>query len=529
MTNLLTEARRFRTFAGDLWRYLGCEFPPEECRALLAAQLRDRERTFLELLERAVYARPASPYRALLLRVGAEHGDVAALVRDLGLEDALGRLHERGIYLTLEEFTGHRAIVRPGGFELPTRHEDFDNPVLRRGYAAMSGGSRRAPRRTMVDFGHFVHHTAYQRLYLEAFELYGRPAVIWRPAPPAKSGFSNALRTLRLGVPVEWYAQNRSGFRDVAFQDWLALRAALVATRLRGPALPFPHHVPLDRAEVVARRLAELAAAGTPAVFQAPGGSGVRVALAAAGEGLDLSGTVFRLGGEPLTRAKLDVVERVGAVAHCNYSMSELGRVGIGCAARDRLSIDDVHVLTGKVAIFLRPTADGIVDVPTLVLTSLDPTTPKLMLNVESGDTGVLVERECDCAVGAAGYRLHLHTIRSYDKLTSEGTNFFGGELIRLVEDVFPARFGGGPTDYQFVEDEQDGVPRVRLFVSPRVGAVDDRAILEQALGGLGEGPGYRQMMAGIWRDGVTLTVERSEPFHTAAAKIPALHVLPRP
>ena len=205
------------------------------------------------------------------------------------------------------------------------------------------------------------------------------------------------------------------------------------------------------------------------------------------------------------------------------------GRVGIGCAGPGRLSIDDVHVLTGKVAIFLRPTADGIVDVPALVLTSLDPTTPKLMLNVESGDTGVLVEHDCGCAVGAAGYRLHLHTIRSYDKLTIEGTNFFGGELMRLVEDVLPARFGGSPTDYQFVEDEQDGLPRVRLFVSPRVGAVDDRAILEQALGGLAEGPGYRQMMAGIWRDGVTLTVERSEPFHTATAKIPALHVLSRP
>jgi hypothetical protein len=529
MTNLLTEARRFGRFTGDLWRYLGREFPRDECRAMLAAQLRDREQTFLELLERAVYARPSSPYRALLLHVGAEHGDVAALVRDVGLEDALVRLHGRGVYLTLEEFTGHRAIVRPGGLELPTRHEDFDNPVLRRGYAGTSGGSRRAPRRTMVDFGHFVHHTAYHRLYLEAFGLYGRPAVLWRPAPPAKSGFSNSLRTLRLGLPVEWYSQNHSTLREVPFQDWLALRTAVVATRFRGPALPLPRHVPLDRAEIVARRLAELVAAGTPAVFQAPAGSGVRVALAAAAEGLDLTGTAFRLGGEPLTRAKLDVVERVGAVAHCNYSMSELGRVGIGCAEPDRLSVDDVHVLTGKVAIFLRPTADGIVDVPALVLTSLDPTTPKLMLNVESGDTGVLAERDCGCAVGKAGYRLHLHTIRSYDKLTSEGTNFLGGELMRLVEDVLPARFGGSPTDYQFVEDEQNGLPRVRLFVSPRVGVVDDRAILEQALGGLGEGPGYRQMMAGIWRDGVTLTVERSEPFHTATAKIPALHVLSRP
>lgn len=529
MPKLLTEARRFRIFAGDLWRYLGREFSPEECRALLVAQLRDRERTFLELLERAVYARPSSPYRALLVHVGAEHGDVAALVRDLGIEDALGRLHERGVYLTLEEFTGHRTIVRPGGLELPTHHEDFDNPVLRRGYSGTSGGSRRTPRRTMVDFGHLVHQTAYQRLYLEAFELEGRPAVLWRPAPPAKSGFNNALRTLRIGSSVEWFAQNRLGFRDVLPQDWIALRTALVATRLRGPAMPKPRHVPLDRAEVVARRLAELVAAGTPAILQAPGGSGVRVALAAAAEGLDLSGTVFRLGGEPLTRAKLDAIERVGAVGHCNYSMSELGRVALACASRDRLAIDDVHVLTGKVAMFLRPTADGIVDVPALVITSLDPTTPKLMLNVESGDTGVLVERDCGCAVGAAGYRLHLHTIRSYDKLTSEGTNFFGGALMQLVEDVFPARFGGGPTDYQFVEDEHEGLPRVRLFVSPRVGAVDEHELVEQALGGLGQGPGYRRMMAGIWRDGVTLSVERSEPFHTSAAKIPALHVLPRP
>ena len=529
MPKVLTEARRYRTFAGDLWRYLGRDFPREECRALLAAQLRDRERTFLELLERAVYARPASPYRALLLHVGAEYGDVAALVRDQGLEAALGRLHEQGVYLTLEEFTGHRAIVRPGDLELSTRHEDFDNPVLRRGYSGTSGGSRRAPRRTMVDFGHLVHQTAYLQLYLEAFGFEGRPSVLWRPAPPAKSGFNNTLRTLRLGGSAEWFAQNRLGFRDVQLQDWIALRTALVATRLRGPAMPKPRHVPLDRAEVVARRLAELVAAGTPAIFQAPGGSGVRVALAAAAEGIDLSGTVFRLGGEPLTRAKLEAVERVGAVAHCNYSMSELGRVGIGCAADDRLAIDDVHVLTGKVAMFLRPTADGIVDVPALVLTSLDPTTPKLMLNVESGDTGVLVERDCGCAVGAAGYGLHLHTIRSYDKLTSEGTNFFGGAIIRLVEDVLPARFGGGPTDYQFVEDEHEGLPRVRLFVSPRVGAVDERELVDQALGGLGKGPGYRQMMAGIWRDGVTLTVERSEPFHTTAAKIPALHVLPRP
>ena len=101
---------------------------------------------------------------------------------------------------------------------------------------------------------------------------------------------------------------------------------------------------------------------------------------------------------------------------------------------------------------------------------------------------------------------------------------------MRLVEDVLPARFGGGPTDYQFVEDEHEGpASRPPLRQSRASAPWTSTRSLEQALGGLGQGPGYRQMMAGIWRDGVTLTVERSEPLHTAAAKIPALHVLPRP
>ena len=51
--------------------------------------------------------------------------------------------------------------------------------------------------------------------------------------------------------------------------------------------------------------------------------------------------------------------------------------------------------------------------------------------------------------------------------------NFLGHDLIRLIEEVLPARFQGAPTDFQFVEDETpDGLPEVRLLVSPRVGDV---------------------------------------------------------
>ena len=100
--------------------------------------------------------------------------------------------------------------------------------------------------------------------------------------------------------------------------------------------------------------------------------------------------------------------------------------------------------------------------------------------------------------------------------------------MVHLVEHELPARFGGGPTDYQLVEDEHGGLPRVRLLVSPRVGEVDERSVLDEALAGLAEGAGYRAMMAGVWRDGATLTVERAEPLQTAAGKILPFHVLPR-
>ena len=48
--------------------------------------------------------------------------------------------------------------------------------------------------------------------------------------------------------------------------------------------------------------------------------------------------------------------------------------------------------------------------------------------------------------------------------------NFLGADLIRLIEEVLPARFGGAPTDYQFVEREDArGLPKVDLRVSPRI------------------------------------------------------------
>ena len=119
----------------------------------------------------------------------------------------------------------------------------------------------------------------------------------------------------------------------------------------------------------------------------------------------------------------------------------------------------------------------------------------------------------------------HLHTVRSYEKLTSEGMNFLGSDLLRLIDEALPGRFGGAPTDYQFVEREDErGLPRVDLRISPRIPLVDETAVRDLVLDSLngGRASGYGDR----WRDAGTLAIVRGLPLETGAAKVLALHSL---
>ena len=103
--------------------------------------------------------------------------------------------------------------------------------------------------------------------------------------------------------------------------------------------------------------------------------------------------------------------------------------------------------------------------------------------------------------------------------------HFVGADLLALVEDVLPARFGGAPTDYQFVEEERDGLPTVSLIVSPRVGPIDEAEVQSTVFGVLSARDLAHRMMVALWRDGGTLQVARREPHVTNAGKIQTLHV----
>ena len=192
-----------------------------------------------------------------------------------------------------------------------------------------------------------------------------------------------------------------------------------------------------------------------------------------------------------------------------------------------------MHLLLDKIALIRRPPAAGSADgVLANVLTTLLPTTPKLLLNLENGDYGVVEERRCGCLFDGLGYAVHLHTIRSYEKLTSEGMTFLRADLVRLLEEVLPARFGGDPTDYQLIETEEagTGLPRIDLVVSPRVGPVDDGAVKETVLRRLGrlDRTGGVGIFSDRWRQAGTLRVVRQEPYATPVGKVLPLHVLDR-
>ena len=250
----------------------------------------------------------------------------------------------------------------------------------------------------------------------------------------------------------------------------------------------------------------------------------MRIATAARDGGLDISGTSFRTGGEPLSPGKVRVIRGAGCTVCCHYSMAEVGRIAIACGQPE--AADDVHIALDKVAVLERDCHLSVGGtVRGLMLSTVQWGSPKIMLNVEVGDYGVLKTRTCGCPWDALGFTLHLHTIRSYEKLTSEGMHFVGADLVTIVEDVLPAKFGGDATDYQFVEEEEDGLPRVSLIVSPRVGQADPAQLEAAVLTALAAHGAANKMMATVWADGRTIRVVRRQPYMTAAGRIHSLHV----
>jgi hypothetical protein len=146
-------------------------------------------------------------------------------------------------------------------------------------------------------------------------------------------------------------------------------------------------------------------------------------------------------------------------------------------------------------------------------VTHLHPSASKLLLNVELDDYGLLEERSCGCPLDALGLRVHLRQIRSFAKLTGEGVTLVGCEMVHILEEVLPARFGGSSLDYQLVEEEDEaGLTRLTLLVSPSVPIADEREVIEAIHAALARESLAADMARAFWAQAGTLRVRREAP-----------------
>jgi len=266
----------------------------------------------------------------------------------------------------------------------------------------------------------------------------------------------------------------------------------------------------------------QVLASGATPYISAAASAGVRLCQAATATGIDLDGAQIGIGGEPITASRLRVIQAAGAECVSFYSTAETGSIAYGCSHADHT--DEVHLFHDLWALVQPGTSTDAIPVfppNALLITSLGPRPRLTLLNASLGDAGTLTTRDCECPLHQLGWTTHLHTIRSYEKLTAGGMTFLGTDVVSVLEEVLPAQFGGGPTDYQLIEDESaDGEPLIRLLVHPRLGPLDEQEVARALLAAIGHGSGAQRVMGLMWREAGLVHVERIEPHANYAGKV---------
>ena len=341
------------------------------------------------------------------------------------------------------------------------------------------------------------------------------------------SGLRFILRRAYHGrYPQRWFSPVGWGEFGAWFKYDFATLYMLFWMRACGVQVSFPEIVRPAQASTVARWMRNTLDREGSCLLYANVSQAVRVCVAAEEQGFDLAGAAIRLSSEPLTPAKAERMRRVGAQIVASYGSVETVAIGLGCA--QPLHVDEVHLAMDAYGLIDYPYAvPGLgITVPAFNLTGLLDSAPKVMLNYQSDDYGVVESRACGCGLESYGYTTHLHQIRSYSKLVGEGVTLIGNELLRILDEVLPARFGGTPLDYQVMEQEDSqGLTRLVLLISPRIEIPDNTEVVKVIMDALGQSSGMGATARTVWQQAQTLQIQRREPVVTAKSKLLPLHI----
>ncbi len=513
----------FARFPLALRRFINNPLDLDQAHRLVRERSGQRPEQLVRLLRESVYGYAGSPYLALLTQAGYTFSDLESMITHEGVENTLRQLREAGVYVTFEEFKGRRPTVR-GGRTFEFAASDFDNPRARHDLTMMTGGSTGQANLVYQDLDHIADLAVNEMIGLEVHGMLDAPTIHWSGMLPC-SGIRFILQRVRHGQRRQtWFTP--SGWRDTtawkkyaAATHYMAWWARRYGADIRGPTLARP-----ENAQVVARAVRDTLDREGKCLLYASVSRAVRVATAAHKLGIDLSGTAMRLVSEPLTPVRRRQIEDSGARALAGYGSIETGVIALGCARPEH--VDEVHLLTDAFALIEHPHAVPGTDtvVQAFNLTGLRSSTPKVMLNYQIDDYGVAETRACECGLGAAGYGIHLHGIRSYTKLVGEGVTLVGNDLLRVLEEDLPQRFGGTPLDYQLQEVETpDGLLRMVLVISPQVSLDDEVEVVEFVLQSLRASSPMADGAAAIWQNAGAFSVQRREPTLSKAGKFQPL------
>lgn len=500
----------------------------EKANEEMKRALETREQRFLDLVRTQVYDHQSSPYFKLLRMAGCDFPELQSHVRRHGLEKTLEKLAEAGVYLTQDEFKGKKEVVR-GAQSFAVSSMDFRLQQADRGLMlTQSSGTTGRPQRHALSLERVAQRSVANAIFFSAHDFFPYCHAVYDAILPTAGGIRYLLRFAKNGIKVDrWFAPRvpMNSWAEAIFHRFTTALIVL-AGKSFGPGAPWPDFIEGLNVGRIVHWIAEKKRVDKNCCVRTTASNAVRIARMAQKMGQSLEGSSFVVSGEPLTESKRAFIEKIGARAIPCYGCAGLGEIGYGCGNPGYT--DDLHVSLDSFAVIEQPRpleVDGLAIRPFL-FTTLSPLSPLLHINVENGDFGVIEARDCGCALEKAGLTLHVHHVRSFEKLTSEGMNYFYGDLYELLEKAFPAEFGGGLGDYQLVEEEDgNGQTRLTLVVHPDVGNLEEEKILARLRAALADGSRGNRFMTWVWQDAGTFRIRREAPHMSARGKILPLHV----
>jgi hypothetical protein len=525
MNETLEYIKTFARFPFALQKFLQHRLTVDQAKQIVHERMEQREENFLRIVETSVYGYPRSPYLPLLKMAGCELGDLRALVQHHGLENTLRQLRAAGVYITFEEFKGRKPIIR-NGTTIPVQPTDWNNPFIQRAYSTESGGSTGTVTTVAQDLNHLAARAPHNLLTHAAWQVQSAPCVVWRGILPdstlsllLESAYTNAM-------PKKWFSHLALSDSKSWLKYGLATYYIVGWMRLYGTSVPFPEYALPENAVTIAHQIDQLLATHQQCFLRSSVSRALRVCLEAEKIGIQLQGLTIRAGGEPTTPAKVRAIERSGARFIANYALTEAGTLANGCV--HPTDYGDVHLFKDAFALITHPHTlqDMEITVPAFNLTTLLPTAPKILLNLQMDDYGIVEERQCGCELGDYGYTTHLREIRSYSKLVGEGVTLVGNEMLDVLEQVLPSRFGGSPLDYQLMEEEDaQGLTRLYLIIHPNVPLSDESAVIQVVLQALRNSSPMGDSARSVWQHTHSLEIKRMVPILTGRGKLLPLHL----